>query len=575
MQTRRNAGKEYTKYRGKGAGVAARTAGADCNCKKKCFEEVSEADRANIFTNFWKMATFDLQNTYLRGCIRACHTKRKTKGEGSSRTRTFQYALVSKTVCKVAFLNIHGLQTSRGRLENITKNMEAVTPPMDGRGRHGKHLRKYTDADVQFLRTFIEKIPRYKSHYSRKDAPKREYLGMEYSIEACYCEYNTFCKDSNKSCVSRDKFRRIFTEEFNISFKNPKTDTCNICDTLNISLLEATKLQDHIKATQIKQEQEIHHRRAQAGQEAIKISTEEAKAADDIVVITFDLQQALPTPKLATGPVFYKRKLWCYNLSVHCCSSKQGYFFMWDEATAGRGADEITSCLQVFFEENDIRGKKLIAISDNCGGQNKNWTVVGFWMRLLAEGRFDEIIHIFPQVGHTMLPSDRDFAIVENYVRSHCQMVYSPDEWEEVLKKSQKKTPFKVCRMTQEKFLRFSDLRGSFYQPLKTNKGEKVCFRSIVKMRFTVEKECEMMISRSYAGGEENLTLRKRGRPVALRAAFLIDIPKKYAGVLPIDALKLRDVMSCMQWVPSVHHGYYNTLVSKAAVRESDSGSDE
>ena len=176
------------------------------------------------------------------------------------------------------------------------------------------------------------------------------------------------------------------------------------------------------------------------------------------------MQQALPTPKLSTGPTFYKKKLFCYNFSIHCCSENQGYFYFWDESIAGRGADEIASCILKHFELHNISGSQLIAISDNCGGQNKNWIIVAAWLRLLAKGTFKKIVHIFPQVGHTMLPSDRDFGIVEKYVRSRCQFVYCPSEWMDILKKCQKKKPFIVHAMTRTDFVTVSQMRDGFSQ---------------------------------------------------------------------------------------------------------------
>lgn len=89
---------------------------------------------------------------------------------------------------------------------------------------------------------------------------------------------------------------------------------------------------------------------------------------------------------------------------------------MWDESTAGRGADEIASCLLKHFESNNIKGDQLIAISDNCGGQNKNWSIIGVWLRLIALGYFKRVTHGFPVMGHTMLSSERYFAMIEKYV---------------------------------------------------------------------------------------------------------------------------------------------------------------
>lgn len=58
------------------------------------------------------------------------------------------------------------------------------------------------------------------------------------------------------------------------------------------------------------------------------------KSVDATDMITFDLQQNLPTPNLKHNDMFNLRQLWTYNFSVHDCVSGQGYMFMWHEAMA-------------------------------------------------------------------------------------------------------------------------------------------------------------------------------------------------------------------------------------------------
>ena len=75
---------------------------------------------------------------------------------------------------------------------------------------------------------------------------------------------------------------------------------------------------------------------------------------------------------------------------------------MLDETTAKRGAIEIISCIDKFINEfvaADI--KELIIFSDNCSGQNKNYALMTYYMSLIHSGRFNEIAHIYFQVGHT------------------------------------------------------------------------------------------------------------------------------------------------------------------------------
>ena len=201
---------------------------------------------------------------------------------------------------------MHGLQSSRGRIEYIVKKLKCgdITPVSDKRRRHSSHIRKYNNEDIQNVKKFIDQIPRYKSHYSRRDNYNREYLSMEYSIESMYQQYKELCATQNINCVSSDKFRRIFNEEYNISFGSPKSDTCSTCDKFNISLKEARRVGNEEEIASINTLQEIHHRKAQAGQDALKQAVERSKVDSGIHVITFDLQQALPVPKLTTGPCF-------------------------------------------------------------------------------------------------------------------------------------------------------------------------------------------------------------------------------------------------------------------------------
>jgi len=70
--------------------------------------------------------------------------------------------------------------------------------------------------------------------------------------------------------------------------------------------------------------------------------------------------------------------------------------FLWPETVAGRGSNEIGSCLLKCFELADMAAKTLVVFSDNCSGQNKNYNIMSLWLYLIDIGRFTEIRHCFP-----------------------------------------------------------------------------------------------------------------------------------------------------------------------------------
>ena len=80
---------------------------------------------------------------------------------------------------------------------------------------------------------------------------------------------------------------------------------------------------------------------------------------------------------------------------------------------AGRGANEILSCLLQYLTTMRPGVKKLTCYSDSCFGQNKNSFMICFWTYLVYQKKFTRIDHKFLVHGHTYLPNDREFAQIE------------------------------------------------------------------------------------------------------------------------------------------------------------------
>lgn len=337
------------------------------------------------------------------------------------------------------------MHTSKKRVANICAQLTKglIIPKSDGRGKHKNH-RRYHEVTLNFVREHINVIPKYASHYSRMSNPNKVYLDHDINISILYRKYCVWVEEKRDDLirnnpndnvlqylkvVSSDKYHRIFCLEFNIGFKLPRSDTCHVCDRLKIEL--DSNVNDCELHAKLKVDQELHHKTADEMQENLKNTAREAKVSKRTDVIALDLQQKLPTPSLTVGLAFYSHKAWTYNFGIHDCVNEQGHMYLWSENVAKRGSDEIMSCILKHVRLNKPVSPDLIVFSDNCAGQNKNWNVMALWQMMVRDRIYNTIEHRFPVPGHTRLPCDRDFGLIEIYKKTVGE-VYTPMHWGEV-----------------------------------------------------------------------------------------------------------------------------------------------
>lgn len=542
--------------------------GLPCKCRKNC-RSLLLGKEYQIFNAFWDLGDYDKQNLYLFSQMKAVPKKRtypkKVKREVSSRKISIQYFVkvdgIDVKICKAEFLAVHGLHNSKKRIQLLYEQMGqgASTPKSDKRGKHANRPNKISEEAHENVKRHIDAIPKYTSHYSRQKNPGKVYIDHDLSIASLYNDYYLdWCKDKGISPVKESYYRRIFCSEYNIGFKLPKSDTCKTCDFLRIQI-ESSNGKNEAENKSFKCQLELHQGRAAALQNSLKEEIEKAKTTNDTLVLTFDLQQALPVPNLTVGPAFYLRKAWVYNLGLHDCLTDKGYMYMWPENVAKRGSDEIASILYKHFKENPQQYEKLIVYSDNCSGQNKNWSVICLWHQLVKEKIFKTIEHRFQVVGHTHLPSDRDFAIIERYKRRYLKEVYVPDDWYKAVQKSRRKNPFSVIVISQEDILCFKDLQNQIVKKTLTDQKEKLGFSKIIAFKFTHETTNVMFIKHDFNEEFKPVSIGKRG----LRAAVAInfqDLKKKYAEPVALNPKKISNLCELSRFIPPAYMQYYRDI---------------
>ena len=136
------------------------------------------------------------------------------------------------------------------------------------------------------------------------------------------------------------------------------------------------------------------------------------------VLACFDLEQVLYLPKTNKCGIFYKRRLSCYNFTIYDVKDKTCDCYFWHECVAGRGSNEIASCLSMFIRRMDNQGKtKIFLFSDSCSGQNRNTVVLTMLLNILEQTEnIREITLHFFEPHHGQNEGDSEHSCVERAI---------------------------------------------------------------------------------------------------------------------------------------------------------------
>ena len=527
-------------------------------CRLRC-DEIHDDERLRIFTEFYNLDE-NGKNIHIFSCIQSYKPKVMHLSARRHRAASFSYYTVvngvRRQICKKAFSSLH--MVTPGKLRHICEQVMSgqSTAHPDMRGRHSTRVNRASEQAKETVRDHIRSFPAEPSHYSRHKNGNRLYLSAFLSVGKMYDEYVKLCSDKGENPMSSSAYRDIFTKEFNFGFGCPKSDTCSTCDkAANASNSDAL---------------EDHKHRADLAFRAMQADREEAQTTNSSKhFITFDLQKTLPLPKLTTSVAFYLRQVWLYNCGIHVASSAASgsYFHLWTENEAGRGCNEICSCILAFLDKTGMHGGHLTAWSDSCAGQNKNFFTVCLWQLLIQQGRFSIIDHKFPEPGHSFLDSDRDFAHIEKSVRKKGN-IYTKDQYADTITASFRKSKTGLTHMNG-KFYDLKQLPRALGIRNTTNNtdGERICFRDNIRW-VRVEKFGEYSyknsISDSAPWHHVQLTASDSTSQCDLNALLLPECTK------PVSDKKLCDIKKLLPFIPAVYQEFYHKLTSSASEQAED-----
>ncbi|XP_022816992.1 uncharacterized protein LOC111349897 [Spodoptera litura] len=555
-------------YRGKNKEVNARTfKNYTCVCKKQCHLNVTEEDRKKEFNKFITLGSYEAQLLYICSNVTETRKKRSYISENTSsqvkKPRNFSrtYKISNIAVCRDMFLNT--FQVTTQKITISLKKQRDGNLLRDCRGLSSGGWNKTPEEKIDFVCHVINKLPKYKSHYRRTQNGAALYLQPGLTIQKIYDlyvdEFKLIHGNDSKDHVSLAIFRKIFLKNFNLRFKSLKKDTCNRCDTFAAKLKAPNDLSIENR-NQLIAEKEKHLKLAETLRSQMNSQIERAKVDETFECLTFDMEKTLPLPRIPTNIVFYKRQLWFYNCGVHVSSTNQGYCFVWVEGQAGRGAQEVGSCLKKFINEVMRPNVEYLSLwSDSCGGQNRNIKMVLLLKVILASHPTLKVIDLnFLESGHTFLPNDTDFGKIESHLKNF-QRLYTAEDYVNVIKTCTKKTPLVPVKMEKEDFVSTEKLeknitnRKLFVNKLKVNwlrtkhiQLRKDNVHSIFMRSDDIEEYQELYIGRKF-----------KGSMLPLSSELLIPL---WPDGKPITQAKLNDIKSMFNLIPEDCLSFYKNL---------------
>ncbi|XP_050964419.1 uncharacterized protein LOC127164494 [Labeo rohita] len=391
------------------------------------------------------------------------------------------------------------------------------------------------------IREHIQSFPRQPNHYSRmKGDVEREYLSPDLNLLRMYRLY----KENNPSSTAKFWLYRDIFKQQNLSFGQPRSDTCAKCDALFSKLTAATTDGERLK---IATESELHHRKAEKAYTQLQADTEWAKANKDCHVICIDMQGVVYTPNLTHSNVYYQRQLANYNLCIQeMGTDNPPTMCLWHEGIAHRGSIEVASCLLKWVETSfaplvHAKERKLIIYSDRCCGQNNNWRVLNLMALLVSRRYFSQIEQKFMVSGHSFLPCDRSFATLEK--RRKVSTLYTPSNVAEMIHGARQQHPFKVIEMACADFRQLPD------STLKRPPG--LLITSMMWLKVTASL---------YEGWKTWLITKQRKNQPPPAPLFSSTYARAYEDPLPVKKEKYHDLMSMLAYMPVEAQAFYETL---------------
>jgi hypothetical protein len=238
----------------------------------------------------------------------------------------------------------------------------------------------------------------------------------------------------------------------------------------------------------------------------------------------------------------------------------------WNEVVGKRGVNEVGSCILEYVKRNYLileegRERCLVVWSDRCKGQINNWQIPCLLQYLMNQNYFTSVKQRFLTSGHTFLPCDRLFALIEKHRMKASVIV--PEDWNTVIRSTRPHEPFEMIYMTQELFYDIKSLERVMQHPDTLLVSQVACIEIMKNDPASIRtkashNQVDWIIHRMVAPFQlGRIVNRLHWRPDVLNG---FQLRQTYNALLPLSRDKWDDLISFLPFILPEFRAFYEQL---------------
>lgn len=534
----------------------------NCRCNRRCADRVDVLAQKDIFENYHGLKSWSEKTKFLRSIVKRDPVKDnesnvrvnlKKRDYFSSYFLTVEDGAPQR-VCSAFLVGL--LQVNRTKIfravSSITKNPNAA----DGRGKTGG--RKINPEDMAFMVEFIQSLPQYESKI-KPNSSAIKYFHPNLTVHKVFQLYENACRFKERFSFSKSFFVNVLKKRFSYLLQFKKSKDCRQCKSFNEQ--KKRQILSESQREKNQKDQDDHNAKIKTIKSEL-LQCVAPSSEETTEVFSFELQRPLEMPFVPIDESYDWRPLWFSNLCVYDEEKKRGYMYVWDEAIAERGPEQVASCLVKHIYTTISESTKKVILYSKSSSLYRNIKIslmLKFFFDYRGSSNLIEIEQRFFLEGHDSNDCNRCFESIEKEINIHQKKeenVYAPSEWIELIASAKQTEPrFDVTNMTVNDFFSVKQLLSLLISEKHSANGEEIFWRKVSNITYASNEPLNLCVR--YTSDETAVFLLSHQESDEFRRTKLVYSNKEGNK---ISKAKFNNLQMNLKYVPTGCHEYFKSV---------------